>query len=377
MPSLVIDARMIDASGIGVYLRNILPYLATEFTVTLLGDPSKLQVFSWSQKVKILPLEAPIYSLKEQWALKTAIPPCDLFWSPHYNIPLLPIKAAHRVVTIHDTYHLAYRHTLSLAQRVFATTFLNAAVKLSERVITVSAFSKSEILRYTHASKKNIQVIPNGLNHETYKKLDLAETKARLYELLPSIPPSFILFVGNVKPHKNLKTLLKAYATLPPVLRKQHQLVIAGKKDGFLTPDSDLANAFKEDLALEADTFFTGYVPDEVLPLLYNSASLFVFPSVYEGFGLPPLEAMACGCPVVASTAASIREVCGEAALYFDPQEWKQLARQMEAVLTNEELQSTLIQAGDNQSKNYSWYRTAQTHLSVFRELLDPGKQVN
>ncbi|GAB2534969.1 glycosyltransferase family 4 protein [Rufibacter soli] len=373
MPLLVIDARMIDASGIGVYLRHMIPFLAEEFKVTLLGDPAKLQALEGLSQVQIIPAFAPIYSIKEQWSLVKAIPEADLFWSPHYNIPLLPIKASRRVVTIHDTYHLAYKHTLTLAQKAFATTFLNAAVRLSHQIITVSTFSKAEIQKYTQVSAAKIKVIPNGLDHDTFQVLGEGPSKEKLKQHLPALPASFILFVGNVKPHKNLKTLLQAYAALPPELQDQYKLVIVGKKDGFITPDGELTQRFQEDPTLEANCFFTGYVPGETLPLLYNSASLFVFPSVYEGFGLPPLEAMACGCPVVTSNVASIQEVCGDAALYFDPLDWKCLSQQMEKVLTHEETRDTLVQAGVKQSQTYSWQQAGQAHLQVFKEMVAPG----
>ncbi|MBC3538113.1 glycosyltransferase family 4 protein [Rufibacter sediminis] len=370
MPSLVIDARMVHASGIGVYLKQLLPFLLPSFQVQVLGNPQELTQFAWASAVTVIPVEAPIYSIKEQLALAAKIPVCDIFWSPQYNIPLLPIRARKRVVTIHDTYHLAYRHTLSLAQKVYATVLLRAAVRVSDRVVTVSQFSREELIKYTGCPPAKINVIYNGVNTSLFKTSDSPQLEHTLRAALPKLPARYIIYVGNVKPHKNLITLLKAYAGLPSSLREEYHLVIVGQKEGFITPDEEVPQFLEAQEGLRPFVHFTGFVPDNLLPLLYNYASLSVFPSVYEGFGFPPLESMACGCPVVASTSASIPEVCGEAALYFEALNEKGLRKQLMRVLGDPELRAELVRRGLQQYRHYSWQTSAEQHLQVLKELL-------
>ncbi|MBA9077846.1 glycosyltransferase family 4 protein [Rufibacter quisquiliarum] len=372
MPSIVIDARMVNSSGIGVYIKQTIPYLLPLAKVIVLGRKEELQKFSWAPQVTIIPISAPIYSIKEQVELCWKIPTCDVFWSPHYTTPLLPIRAKRRLVTIHDTYHLAYRQNLTLKQKIYATLFLNAAVRVADQVVTVSNFSKKEITHYTHCAPEKVTVIHSGVDksifHEDFSATQIKELRSQL----PALPKQdYLLYVGNVKPHKNLKTLLAAYALLPLALRQKFHLVIVGQKQGFLTPDQEVFKQLERQPELKNFVHFTGFVPDSLLPLLYKCASLSVFPSIYEGFGLPPLESMACGCPVVASTSASIPEVCGDAVLYFDALNVDQLRQQMERVLQDQPLQAELIQKGRERCLKFSWEASSLKHVQLFKKLLE------
>ncbi|MHA6247677.1 glycosyltransferase family 4 protein [Pontibacter sp. CAU 1760] len=371
MPTLVVDARMIHASGIGVYLRNILPFLAEKYDTTLLGCPQELAKFKWPANTRILSAGAPIYSLKEQWQLFRKVPACDIFWSPHYNVPVLPLPARKRVVTIHDTYHLAYQHTLSHFKKAYARYFLRTAALRSNAVITVSQFSKAELMRYTGVSPAAVSVIYNGIQAATFNKSSTASAQENLQGRHPNLPKQpFLLFVGNVKPHKNLLTLLRAYAQVIKSQDIPHHLLIVGQQDGFITGDQAVGAYLREHPTLQERVHFTGYVDDQDLPLLYNAASLFVFPSLYEGFGLPPLEAMACGCPVIASNAASMPEVCGQAALYFDPLDVPVLAGLLLRVLREKDLREELQKLGFKQAMQYNWQVAAARHLDVFERVL-------
>ncbi|WP_221175769.1 glycosyltransferase family 4 protein [Rufibacter immobilis] len=370
MPSIAIDARMLNASGIGVYLKHILPALCLEFKVQVMGNEQEIEQFEWAKQVSVIPLNAPIYSVKEQWKLYQKVPACDLFWSPHYNIPLLPIKAKKRVVTIHDTFHLAYKHTLNFTQKTYASLFLNAAVRMADQVLTVSRFSEQEIIKYTRCSPEKLSVIYNGVDRTCFTEGISLSENADLRQELPNLPEKYILFVGNVKPHKNLITLLRAYSSLSLCLQQEYHLVIVGQKDGFLTPDQEIFHVLEKQPQLKKFVHFTGFVPDKLLPVLYNCASLSVFPSLYEGFGMPPLEAMACGCPVVAARSASIPEVCADAVLYFNPLQASELTIQMERVLQNVELQMALAEKGREQCAKFSWEAAASQHVRIFKELV-------
>lgn len=360
MKKLTIDFRMHNASGIGTYIKNIVPFLISKFDITLLGRTNEIQKYEWSKEVKIIDCSSKIYSIKEQFELPIKIPKCDIFWSPHYNIPLLPIKAKKRVVTIHDVFHLAFYNTLNLKQKLYTKIVINQAVNRSDIILTVSEFSANEIKKYTN-TKKDIHVIYNAIDHKKFKvikeksKLDFVRKKY-------SLPQEFILFVGNVKPHKNLKNLLLAIKNI------EINLVIVGKKEGFITADKDITNII-ERYNLKNRIIFTGYIEDEDLPIIYNLATLFVFPSLYEGFGIPPLEAQACGCPVICSNAASLPEVCGNSVIYFNPYDVEDIKEKIELVLNNKELQNELKLKGFENVKRFSWEKSAIKIIEIIEGL--------
>ena len=229
---IAIDFRMHKASGIGTYIKGLLPFLTEKFEVILLGTEAEIREYAWSKNVKILECGREIYSLDEQICLSVKIPKCDIFWSPHYNIPILPIRAKFRAVTIHDAFHLAFYDTLNFMQKMYAKMIFNQALSRSDVVFSVSEFSRSEILKYTKTDK-NIFVVPNAIDERRFNNRydsTVLEAAAREYKL----PENFILFVGNVKPHKNLKNLLLALENT------ELNLVIVGKRDGFITSDSDI-----------------------------------------------------------------------------------------------------------------------------------------
>jgi glycosyltransferase involved in cell wall biosynthesis len=362
-PLLVLDARLINTSGIGTVVQNTIPYLPPFFRVVLLGKPSELALFSWARACEIIDFDIPIYSIREQIAFIREIPACDIFFSPHYNVPLLKIKALQRVVIIHDVNHAALAQDLSFLQRKYARLVINRALKLSNQVITVSNFSKTEIVKYFGIQEKCLQVIKLGVDKEIFKAdegLVKQVVKAKF-----QLPDGFVLYVGNVKPHKNLKTLVNALG----ILKKERpaelpHLVIVGKKDGFITEDTyiiDLINS----LHLQDHIKFTGYVAKEDLPAIYNLASLFVFPSFYEGFGLPPVEAMACGCPTLVARAASMPEICQEASEYFNPTDPNELAQKITYILQNEPVLQNLKAKGLALAQTYNWQNTAQEILNI------------
>jgi glycosyltransferase involved in cell wall biosynthesis len=357
---MLADFRMSKHSGIGVYLRNVLNYLdqKSTFTISLAAGPE-------SSIETELNLQSPIYSIKEQLEYFLKIRKVDLFWSPHYNIPVLPIRAVKRVVTIHDVYHLAFSNTLTPFQKIYAKIMINLAVRLSDAVITVSEFSKQEIVRYTNCDTKRIHVISNGVKQATVL-LDYKSIREKYH--IPAGP--YILFVGNVKPHKNLITLLKAFRQLPEELYRNYQVVIVGKREGMITGDAGVFALIEEDKELSKKVVFTGIVDDEDLDTIYANASLFAFPSHYEGFGLPPLEAMVNGCPVISSNSSSLPEVCGDAVLYFDPVDVNALEKAIASVLMDKELARSLITKGYERVKQFTWEKSGQSHNDLFEKLI-------
>lgn len=312
---------MFSHCGIGTFVKNAIMALSEEKIVLLSRQKQK-------DHPHIL-MNSPIYSLNEQRELAAKIPACDLFISPHFNVPLFPIKAKKRVSVVHDVYHLAHFSSLSLSQKIYAKIFYNAAFMLSDRLITVSEFSKKEILKHASIKPKKIDVIYNAVALKNGKKKE---------------GKKYILAVGNAKPHKNLKRLIEA------VLPLEEELIIVGKKEGLLP---------------QGKVHFTGFVEESELNDLYANASLLVFPSLYEGFGFPAMEAMMLGCPVVVSRCASLPEICEDAVEYVDPLSVESIR---EGILRGLKNRDKLIEKGYEQVKKFSIERFKNEFLKVLYE---------
>lgn len=352
---VAVDARMVENSGIGTLLKNTLPHLraASSLQIHVLGERSKLERHPWFDESAFTPLSSPIYGIMEQFELPLRIPACDVFWSPHYNVPWGPIKARKRLVTLCDVFHLAFFHTLSLPQKAYAKVAVKAAVSRADRLVTISEFSRREIRERVGVEEGKLEVIPCGCDPAfgEFDEQDIPESR-------------FLLFVGNVKPHKNIKGALRAFARIAPA-HPDLKLVIVGRKEGFITGDSEVAGLVAGGLG--ARVVFTGHVPDDVLKTYYKRAQALVFPSLYEGFGLPLLEAMAFGIPVVSSDRASLKEVGGDAVLYFDPDDTAAMAARLEDVLSGrwrpdpERYRARL--------RAFDWEAGAGRYLSIIEEL--------
>ena len=350
-------------SGIGTYLRNVVPEVSRHFSTRLLV-PEPLPGVAGEQVV----CEAPIYSVREQWEVPLRARHARIYWTPHYNTALLPVRAARRLVTIHDVFHLAYGHRLSLPRRTYARLMINHAVRRADRVVTVSDFSRAELVHHTGIDAGRVAVVHNGVDLSHFTPHPTAPEPA-----LPALPARYLLFVGNVKPHKNVLGLLAAFRLLlaDPALSDLH-LVVVGQRDALRTGVADLP-AHVAHLGLQERVLLLGRLPDNALPGLYRRAAALAFPSFYEGFGLPPLEAMACGCPVVVSRAASMPEICGAAARYADPHRPDDLAAGLRAVLLDPAHRRTLVAAGLRQVQHYDWQRAARGHVALLRAMTAGG----
>jgi len=355
-----IDLRMIEASGIGTYLQNLIPLIIKHYSnssFNLLGDKDQLNRYEWihAKNIKVIGCKAPIYSITEQIELYRKIPRnTTIFWSPHYTIPIL--YKGKLLVTVHDVCHLAMPQYLSgIHQRLYARFMFKVLKYKANAILTVSEFTKTELLRFINGKDVKVYPIHIGINKSWYDIKKQRECHSK----------PFLLFVGNVKPHKNLVGLLKALTIL--VDKIPHDLVIVGKKEGFINGDIKVFELAK---TLGDRVYFTGYVDDETLKQYFANADGLVFPSLYEGFGLPPLEAMACGCPVIVSNAASLSEVCGDSALYFDPYNTENIAETILVMLSNEKLREELRQKGLVQAQQFSWEKCAEEVISVIEEVL-------
>jgi len=357
---ITIDLRMLNHSGIGTYLRNTVPALIAErpeIHFTLLGAPEELRTLPGADAAncELREFRAPIYSIAEQVGAWRLTPRgTDLYWSPHYTIPLL--RRGKLLVTVCDVCHLALPHLFGgLHRRLYAKLMFAAVRRKADAIITISEFTRREFLRLVGPARQEIHAIT------------LAAPE-RWFSVRPTRNPEpapYVLYVGNVKPHKNLTTLLEAMRLLPGDVA--HNLVIVGKESGFLTGDPRVR---ERAAALGDRVRFTGRVSDEALEQYVAHADALVFPSLYEGFGLPPLEAMACGCPVVVSNAASLPEVCGDAAVYIDPLDPADLARQLRRVLGDATLREELRARGRARARQFSYDDCVRRTLAVVDELL-------
>lgn len=336
-----VDARMIEASGIGKVIENILNRIIRnniDWQFYIMGRPEELRKFPFYglNNVVIIPCHSRIYSIAEQFELLYKMPRnIDWFWSPHYNIPLF--YTGKLLVTIHDVFHLANAQFVKgIHKKVYAKIMFEAVAHKAKKVICVSNFTAREFCKYTGVDKNKIKVIYNGVDESWFN--------IKNNNIRPVEEPYYI-YVGNIKPHKNLVRLIKAYRLIKD--RMNRKLVLVGKKAGFIT-GIDNINALIE--GLEDRIIFTGYLDDKTLQYYVTNADAMIFPSLYEGFGLPPLEAMACGCPVLASSIPSIKEMCCDDVKYFDPYDVQSIAN---AMLSDEFV--NLQRVAKNVEQKYKW----------------------
>jgi glycosyltransferase involved in cell wall biosynthesis len=283
----------------------------------------------------------------------------DLFHGTNYDIPLW--KRCPTVLTIHDLSAFLFPETHESRSVRRARRRLPLMGRAATQIVTPSESVKEEVMDHLHVSREKVVAIPEAAR-AIFRPLppeQTVETRERL-----GVEDDFLLFVGTIEPRKNLNVLLKAYRDLLGATEQRPQLVIAGKK-GWLT---DKLFAFVQELGIEERVNFTGYLSDDDLCALYSSCRLFIYPSIYEGFGLPPLEAMACGAPVIASSIPSMSEVLGSAARLVAPDDVNGLAGSINTLLRDRNERQQLASAGLARAGSYSWDRTAKLMLGVYRE---------
>jgi glycosyltransferase involved in cell wall biosynthesis len=286
----------------------------------------------------------------------------DLFHGP---VNALPLAAPGRgIVTIHDLAFLAHPEALGAARRRYLTLLTALSARRAARIIAVSAFTRDEIVRRLRVPASKIAVVHNAVD-AAFKPLPAAEI-ARFKEA-QRLPERVILCVGTLEPRKNLTGLLEAFARLAP--ESDAELVVVGGQ-GWLF---DEALARVATLGLTGRVRFTGFVPEDDLPRWYNAATVFVYPSLYEGFGLPPLEALACGVPTVTSAGTVMAEIVGDAALLTDPRDPAAIAAAIARLLDDNPLRTTLRERGPRQAAPFTWAHAAAATCDVYDEILRRG----
>jgi glycosyltransferase involved in cell wall biosynthesis len=361
---LTADLRMYRHSGIGRYLRNLIPLLLPKIEadrVRVIARRETVGEEDWlnDSRVEFVEEAATIYSVAEQtMALRGLYRDTDLLWIPHYNAPL--VYGGRMVVTIHDVAPLAMPEILdSVLKRAYAKLLIERSVKQSTSILCVSRFTAEELTQRLRVPAEKMTVTHLGLD------ANWPHTMTRHVEA-DGLP--YLLYVGNVKPNKNLALLLRAFAKVMGLI--PHRLVLAGRIRGFGTNDDAVVRQAE---AMGKRVRFAGEVSDTELIQLYAGASASVLPSLYEGFGLPLLEAMRLGCPVLCSTAGALPEVAAGAAMYFDPRSETQLAERLLEVMSTERMDA-LRYAGFEREKCFRLEECAE-HTAVVMNLLLEGER--
>lgn len=272
-----------------------------------------------------------------------------------FNYIIPPGVSGKKITVVHDMAYKAYPETVRVKTRRFLELSLAETCKRADKIITVSEFSKLEIMKYLEVEASKIEVIPLGVDinyyHNNYSELDIKKTKEKYH-----INSEYFLYLGTIEPRKNIERLIKAYGSLYNQKKDIPKLILAGKK-GWLY--EEIFNTL-EDLQLQDMVKFLGYVEIQDAPKLIAGSFAFVFPSLYEGFGLPPLEAMACGTPVITSNAASLPEVVGKAGLLVDPLNANSIKEAMLKVIIEPDLRNKLSEVGIQQAQMFSWEKTTR-----------------
>jgi glycosyltransferase involved in cell wall biosynthesis len=365
---IAIDARKLHDFGIGTYIRNVLRVLSridhdTEY-VLLCQERDRSVAPSLGPNFRAVPDNSDPYSVREQFSIPLALrrEHIDLFHAPHYVLP--PLSRRKSVVTIHDCIHLMFPEYLpNRLALAYARASLWAAARVSNRILTVSETSKRDILRFFDVRPEKISVIYNGID-DRFRVQPAEEEMPRVAQRY-QLTGDFVLYAGNVKPHKNLERLIDAFHLLREDGLDHLKLIVIGDE---ISKYAELRRAVHR-YNLHKYVRFLGFMPDATLAVLYRLAAVFVFPSLYEGFGLPPLEAMASGAPVVTSNVSSLPEVAGDAAVLVDPRDPRAIADGIRRVLTEPGLRETMRAKGLARAADFSWDRSIRRIRQIYGEV--------
>lgn len=354
--------------GAGNYIVNLIRALPQAEATNEYVVFAKPQHRPWlEQRGRLYVVAVPLASRFLRWAWEQALLPrlahqhrLDVLHSPHYTMPLA--AGCTTVVTFHDMTFFLYPRLHKTYKSVFFRAIIRLSARRAAALIADSECTRRDIVQILRVEPDKATAVPLGVSPDfkPIRAFARVEEARRRYHL----PAQIILFVGVLEPRKNLSTLIRAYGQL--VSRGlRHTLVIVGPK-GWMYKD-----LFRtvEALGLSDRVVFTGYVPEEDLALLYNVADVFVYPSFYEGFGLPVLESMSCGIPVVTSNVSSMPEIIGDAGILVNPRSAEELAGGLWRVLADRDLHLELARRGLERSRLFSWNRTASETLAVYRHV--------
>jgi glycosyltransferase involved in cell wall biosynthesis len=374
---VAIDIRRITEFGVGTYTRNIVRALArldhtNQFF--LIGSPQKVgEIGPLPANFKGVQLLTPDNTLKGYFECRTIIKRlgCELVHIPHlFWVPRnLPCPY---VMTVHDVFeHMYGAHDRSTLRRFLHFQLTRHVLQAAGRILAVSQFTKSEIEKLFGIPGQHIEVVYNAIDERFLRGHASAADRQLLAERYLVTYP-FLLYAGRISPHKNLVRIIEAFSALKTELEKESKypdlkLIIIGDE---LSKNPDLRRTVIRS-GVQNDVRFMGFVPIEMLRVFYDAAKIFVFPSLYEGFGLPPLEAMAHGTPVVTSNTSSLPEVVGNAAVLVNPENVFEIMRALHRVLLDQGVRDRIRQRGYEQAKKFSWDDSARRILQIYQEVAE------
>ncbi len=367
-----IDARLYSEAGIGRYIRNLISNLQeidkqNEYYILLLKKDYDNVEFNENFK-KVL-ADFRWYTLKEQIKLPVILYSLklDLVHFPHFNIPVFYIK--NFIVTIHDLIHQKFSmqrsstHSTQIyfIKQLFYRFVFWLSLKKSKKIITVSNYVKNDLKDVWNVDNNKIIVTEEGVD-KSILEINEKITKKEMDDILNkfNVKPPFIFYIGNAHPHKNVEGLIKAFMEIKSRLQYL-QLVLAGNDHYFWQRIKKEFN--------HKDIIYTGRLTDEEMVTFYKNAKAYVFPSFEEGFGIPLLEAFACGCPVASSNKASLPEVGGDAALYFNPSNNQDMQQKIMKVINNSKLATLLKENGAKRVKKFSWKDLSEKTQKIYTSL--------
>ncbi len=363
---IAFDLRRIGNPGIGRYMKCLSESVivqAPEHEYLLILPPEGEHLIHAPNAQKLC-TSLKYYSFREQFELPRILSrhKVDLLHSPHFLLPL--VRPCPAVATIHDVIYMACPGDLpSRAGRQYYRIMMNACSRMATRIITDSEHSRNEIVRYLHTDPEKIEVIYPAVDPFFHSETDstrIASVRSRF-----GIDRDYVLCVGIYKPRKNHAGLLTAFSKMLDS-GCQAQLVVAGP----MGEGEPVLQRLAREFGIAEHVIFTGFVNDADLRALYFGARVYACPSVYEGFGFTVLEAMACGTPVVCSSATSLPEVAGKAALYFNPHNPEEMASQLLRALSGDALRASLIAEGHRNLLRFNWKETARQTLEVYHQAL-------
>ena len=367
------NAQIISGSdaGVATYAKNLIKHLVrlnSNHELYFFGSPDFLDVTE-DGRIHLIPTSRSVNGgwkriLWEQFILPSKVKRNQMdvmFYPDHTGSIFRNLKRT--IITIHDLSFMAMPETFPFTTRTYKSLAVQQSIRKADLIIAVSQATKNECIRLLNIPEDKIKVVHNGIDKSFKKNIekDLLDNARRKFGLFGR----FILFVGTLEPRKNIVRIIRAYHHLRNSFHVQQDLVISGKK-GWLY--SEIFHEV-ERLRLKKHVHFLDYVTQKDLVSLYSLADMFVYPSLYEGFGFPPLEAMACETPVVSSNISSMPEVLGDAAVLVNPYSVEEITTAMSKVLLDNELRMKLISRGLERVKNLSWEKSSEQLLKVFEEI--------
>jgi glycosyltransferase involved in cell wall biosynthesis len=321
------------------------------------------------KKVKILIVPFGIISFGDVFRLPKILEKqkIDIYYLPYYMTSPFHGRKYKVIITVFDLIHFFYpKLKMNFIRKIYHRIILGQKMvfRRADKIITISVNTSRDLIKTFKVPPRKIKMIYMGVS-DSFRVIDGAKTKKLMKEKF-KVSQNYILYVGRNEPHKNIKALIIAYARLPENIQQNYDLVLVGKEDEKYNQTIRLLIA---KYGIESNVIFTGYVEESDLPYIYSGASVFVFPSFYEGFGLPILEAMACGVPVVCSNTSSLPEVGGDAALYSDPTDIHKMSENIRSLLEDSILREEMIRRGLRQVKNFTWFNAANNLSECFNEI--------